>query len=100
MGMIGSNHVMRSFGQVLPATLVSLLRDTPLSDGKIEFAWNAAVGPAVQRATAVKLDGTTLIVDVTSTQWAREMKRSERVILTRLQALLGPDVVASIVVRQ
>jgi predicted nucleic acid-binding Zn ribbon protein len=91
---------MRSFGQVLPATLVSLLRDTPLSDGKIEFAWNAAVGPAVQRATAVKLDGTTLIVDVTSTQWAREMKRSERVILTRLQALLGPDVVASIVVRQ
>ena len=91
---------MRSFGQVLPATLVTLLRDTPLSNGKVEFAWNAAVGPAVQRATAVKLDGTTLIVDVTSAQWAREMKRSQRVILTRLQSLLGPDVVTAIVVRQ
>ena len=91
---------MRSFGQVLPATLVHLLRDTPLSNGKVEFAWNAAVGPAVQRATAVKLDGTTLIVDVTSAQWAREMKRSERVILTRLQSLLGADVITTIVVRQ
>jgi predicted nucleic acid-binding Zn ribbon protein len=91
---------MRSFGQVLPATLVHLLRDTPLSDGKVEFAWNAAVGPAVQRATAVKLDGTTLIVDVNSAQWAREMKRSERVILTRLQSLLGANVITTIVVRQ
>lgn len=85
---------------MLPATLVHLLRDTPLSDGKVEFAWNAAVGPAVQRATAVKLDGTTLIVDVNSAQWAREMKRSERVILTRLQSLLGANVITTIVVRQ
>jgi predicted nucleic acid-binding Zn ribbon protein len=91
---------MRSFGQVLPATLVHLLRDTPMSSGKMTFAWNAAVGPAVQRATAVKLDGTTLIVDVNSAQWAREMKRSERVILTRLQSLLGADVITTIVVRQ
>ena len=91
---------MRSFGQVLPATLVHLLRDTPLSNGKVEFAWNAAVGPAVQRATAVKLDGTTLIVDVATAQWAREMKRSERVILTRLQSLLGCEVITTIVVRQ
>ena len=91
---------MRSFSQVLPATLVHLLRDTPVSNGKVEFAWNAAVGPAVQRATAVKLDGTTLIVDVNSAQWAREMKRSQRVILTRLQSLLGSEVITSIVVRQ
>jgi predicted nucleic acid-binding Zn ribbon protein len=91
---------MRSFGEVLPATLVRLLRDTPLSSGKVAFAWNAAVGPAVQRATAVKLEGTTLIVEVTSVQWAREMKRSERVILTRLQALLGSDAITSLVVRQ
>lgn len=91
---------MRSFGQALPATLVHLLRDTPLSNGKVEFAWNASVGPAVQRATAVKLDGTTLIVDVTSAQWGREMKRSERVILTRLQSLLGSDVITNIIVRQ
>jgi predicted nucleic acid-binding Zn ribbon protein len=98
--MIGSNDVMRSFGQVLPATLVTLLRDTPMSNGKVEFAWNAAVGPAVQRATAVRLEGTTLMVDVTSAQWAKELKRSERVILTRLQSLLGPDVVTALAVRR
>jgi predicted nucleic acid-binding Zn ribbon protein len=90
---------MRSFGEVLPATLAQLLRDTPISAGKIDFAWKAAVGPAVERATAVKLEGTTLIVDVNSAQWAREMKRSERVILTRLQSLLGADVITTIVVR-
>ena len=90
---------MRSFGEVLPATLVQLLRDTPISAGKVDFAWKAAVGPAVERATAVKLEGTTLIVDVNSAQWAREMKRSERVILTRLQSLRGADVSTTIVVR-
>lgn len=90
---------MRSFGQVLPAALAQLLRDTPISAGKVDFAWKAAVGPAVERATAVKLEGTTLIVDVNSAQWAREMKRSERVILTRLQSLLGADVITTLVVR-
>jgi len=91
---------MQSFGQVLPATLVELLRDAPISNGKVEFAWRAAVGPATQRATAVKLDGTTLLVDVTSAQWAREIKRAHGTILSRLQQLLGSEAVTSIVVRQ
>jgi predicted nucleic acid-binding Zn ribbon protein len=91
---------MQSFGQVLPATLVQLLRDTPISSGKVDFAWNAAVGPAVQRATAVKLEGTVLRVDVSSAQWAREINRSGRMILTRLQSLLGSDAVTRIDVRR
>ncbi len=90
---------MRSFGQVLPGALMELLRDAPLSAGKVDFAWKAAVGPAFERATAVKLEGTVLIVDVSSAQWAREMKRSAGVILTRLHVLLGDDAVTSIQIR-
>jgi predicted nucleic acid-binding Zn ribbon protein len=92
--------MMRSLADALPGALAELLRDTPLSDGKVTFAWKAAVGPAFERATNVKLEGKVLIVEVTSAQWASEIKRSTRVILTRLQTLLGPDVVTSIVVRR
>ena len=78
---------------------MELLRTAPLSDGKVTFAWKAAVGPALERATAVKLDGATLIVETTGPQWTREIKRSTGVILTRLKTLLGEQTVQSIDVR-
>ena len=90
---------MRSLTSAIPGALAELLRDTPLSDGKVAFAWKAAVGPAFDRATAVKLEGTVLIIDASSAQWAREMKRSTGVILGRLQTLLGDAAVTSIKVR-
>jgi hypothetical protein len=40
-----------------------------------------------------------LIVEVSSAQWAREIKRSTRTILARLQLLLGDNTVKSITVR-
>ena len=45
---------MRPLTHALPGALAQLLRDTPLSDGKVGFAWRAAVGPAVERATKVE----------------------------------------------
>ena len=79
---------------------MELLRTTPLSDGKVSFAWRAAVGPAIERATAVKLEGDLLIVETTSLQWASEIQRSSGTILTRLEPLLGKDVVRRIFVRK
>ena len=76
-----------------------LLRDTPLSDGKVGFAWDAAVGPALARATNVKLQAGVLIVEATSAQWGLEVKRSAPVILERLQSLLGAGVVTTISIR-
>lgn len=76
-----------------------LLREMPLSDGKVAFAWNAAVGPALSRATRVKLEAGVLIVETTSAPWAREVRRSATVILKKLQTLLGEDVVRTITVR-
>jgi len=91
---------MRPLQHAIPGALLTLLRDTPLSDGKVGFAWRAAVGPAVQRATHVKLEGKVLLVDTTSAEWTREVSRSSPVILRRLQELLGADAVARIEVRR
>src|SRR6266851_1268146 len=90
---------MRPLMQAMPGALTELLRNAPLSDGKVSFAWRAAVGDAFDRATAVKLDGRVLIVETTSPQWAREIKRSSGTILTRLQKLLGDETVERIDVR-
>jgi hypothetical protein len=83
----------------MPGAITELLRAAPLSDGKVTFAWNAAVGPAVERVTSVKLERTVLIVETQSAQWSREIERSSAVILRRLQALLGADTVTTLRVR-
>ena len=84
----------------LPGALVELLRGSPLSDGKVAFAWTAAVGPAIERATRIKLDRRVLLVETDSAQWSREIMRSSPVILRRLQSLLGAEQVERIEVRR
>jgi predicted nucleic acid-binding Zn ribbon protein len=91
---------MHSVAHIIPSALLRLLQDTPLSNGKVGFAWRAAVGPALGRATHVKLEGRVLLVDTTSAQWSREVMRSSPVILNRLGELLGPRVVERIEVRR
>ena len=90
---------MEPVTSAVPGALAALLRSGPLSPGKVDFAWSAVVGPALQRATAVRLEQGILIVDAASAQWAREVTRSAGIILQRLQALLGADAVREISVR-
>ena len=90
---------MNPIGAVVPGAIVALLRDAPLSAGKVTFAWNAAVGPAVQKATAVHLENGVLMVDASSPQWTREVLRSTPIILRRMRQLLGEETVSSITVR-
>lgn len=87
--------------QVSAFVLGSILRRQPLSPAKVTFAWQAAAGAAVARATAVELraDGA-LEVRAASALWAREIERSRAVLLTRVRALLGEDIVTRIVVRE
>ena len=91
---------MRPLTSALPGALSELLKDAPLSPGKVSFAWRAAVGPALERETSVRLEAGTLIVDAASAQWAREVRRSSFMILNRLQTLLGAGVVTTISVRE
>ena len=90
---------MQPLTQALPGALAELLRDTPLSSGKVSFAWRAAVGTAVERVTSVYLEDRVLIVEPVDAAWAREITRSSPVILIRLQTLLGQEVVTRIQVR-
>jgi predicted nucleic acid-binding Zn ribbon protein len=66
----------------------------------VSFAWRAAVGPALERETSVRLVDGTLLVDAASRLWAREVTRSSPIILRRLQTLLGSDAVVGISVRK
>jgi hypothetical protein len=90
---------VRPLTHAIPGALIQLLSDTPLSDGKVAFAWRAAVGPALEHATRVKLEGGTLIIETTSAQWSREVMRSSSMILKRLQLLLGPGNIERIEMR-
>jgi Dna[CI] antecedent, DciA len=91
---------MRPLSHAVPAALAEILRAAPLSDGKVSFAWRAAVGPALERVTAVKLVQRMLIVETASAQWSQEIMRSSPLILRRLQHLLGASVVDTIEVRR
>jgi hypothetical protein len=79
--------------------MAALLRATPMSPGKLEFAWKSVVGPAMDRGTFVRLDGHRLLVDARTGAWAKEVTRSKHMILNRLQSLLGSDVVTELIVR-
>jgi hypothetical protein len=85
--------------QAIPRAVATLLRDTPMSPGKLAFAWKTAVGPAMDRGTFVRLDGRTLLVDAKTAAWAKEVSRSSTIILRRLQTLLGNEVINELNVR-
>jgi hypothetical protein len=90
---------VRPLTSAMRNAMVGIVRDAPLSQGKVEFAWNAVVGPAVQRATRVRLEKDTLIIEATNAQWAREVSRSASIILPRLQDYLGRSIVVGLSVR-
>lgn len=77
----------------MPDALAAVLRIAPLTPEKIAFAWRTAVGPSVDRATRVELDGRILRVRAKDAQWRREIEHSAGLIRSRLEALLGDDVV-------
>jgi Dna[CI] antecedent DciA-like protein len=91
---------MRPLSHVVPAAVAEILRAAPLSDGKVTFAWRAAVGPALERVTAVKLENRVLIVETAGPQWSREIMRSSAIILRRLRGFLGDGAVEKIEVRR
>jgi predicted nucleic acid-binding Zn ribbon protein len=90
---------MNPISSAVPGAIAAMLRTAPLSPGKVAFAWSTAVGPALQRATAVRLERGVLLVEATDRQWAREVARSTRVILARMQTLLGDEAITSIEIR-
>ena len=88
---------MEPLHRVLPAAVAAFIRDAPLSPGKIAVAWKTAVGPAIDRATAVRLaEEGVLEVRVADQHWRREIRRSTPLILDRLTAMLAPGTVTTL----
>jgi Dna[CI] antecedent DciA-like protein len=91
--------VMLAIKYAIPSAVAELMRNAPLSPGKVDFAWRMAVGPSLERATAVRLEQDVLIVETASAQWSAEVRRSTSVILARLQTFLGATAVKRVEVR-
>jgi hypothetical protein len=87
---------MQPVHSYLSGALASILRKAPLNADKVACAWRAAVGPAVDRATAVSLEGSVLRVCARDDAWRREVERSVDLLRTRLDVLLGPGIVRAI----
>jgi Dna[CI] antecedent DciA-like protein len=83
--------------RVIPAVLGEIIRKAPLCPEKVAFAWRSSVGAAVDRVTKVRLDNDRVLhVTAADSHWAREVRRSSHLILSRLKGLLGNDVVVKI----
>ena len=88
---------MVAAGRCTANALRTLLRDQPLTPGKISLAWRASVGLAVDGVTSVALDPEgALSVTAADPHWARELHRSRPLIAARLSRLLGDGVVKRI----
>ena len=92
--------VMNSLHSVVPRALTELFRHGPMSQGKLEVAWRVAVGDAICRVTAVRLQPDGIVeVQPADQRWNKELTRSSSIILTRLIGLLGTDSIRRIVVK-
>ncbi len=83
--------------QVLPAIIAEVVRKAPLTDDKVAFAWRITVGPALGKATSVRLgsDGT-LYVTADSKAWNDSLRASIGMIRSRLAHYLGEETVKRI----
>jgi hypothetical protein len=83
--------------KVMPAVLAEVIRKAPLTDEKVAFAWRLAVGPAVDKATTVRLSSNgTLHVRAESPAWIDAVRKSVGLIRSRLAHFLGEQAVKQI----
>lgn len=81
----------------MPAALAPAIRQAPLTPEKVTFAWRAASGAAIARATDVRLgDDGVLSVQASDPQWAKEVHRLRHDLVRQLEPWLGSGVVTKI----
>jgi hypothetical protein len=75
------------------SVLAGMLERQPMSPGKLQFAWRAAVGPALARAATLEMHDGRITAHASSLQWKKEIDRAKPMIVERLRMLLGRDAV-------
>jgi len=76
--------------------LAEVIRRQPASKARTDFAWQVAVGPALARVTTVTLTEGTLTVTARDERWLKEIARARKVILQKMQHLLGANAIRKI----
>jgi hypothetical protein len=91
------DRIVIKANQVMPAVVAEVVRKAPLTDEKVAFAWRLTVGPALGKATSVRLasDGT-LYVTSESPAWNDSIRASIGMIRSRLAHYLGESAVKRI----
>ena len=90
---------LTSVKDLLPVVLTRLARDTGRAK-QLKPVWDEAVGPTIARsAVPMSLEGTALVVGVTSQRWANELSKRELELRERLQQRIGKVVVTRLVFR-
>jgi predicted nucleic acid-binding Zn ribbon protein len=74
---------------ILSRLLPALLSRAPLTQEKLDFAWQTVVGASLARATRVRLHDGVLTVAADDARWTQEVERARTVVLERLRDLLG-----------
>ena len=82
---------------LVPGAVAEVVRKAPLTPEKVAFAWRLAVGPAVDKATRVRLaeDGT-LHVEADSQAWIDSIRSSIGVVRSRLAHFLGETTISRV----
>lgn len=81
----------------MPAVVAEIIRKAPLTDEKVVLAWRLAVGPAVAKATNVRLAASgTLYVKAEAPAWNDAIAKSFGLIRSRLAHYLGETAVKNI----
>ena len=84
---------MEHIQHLLHPVVAGILRQAPFSEEKLVCAWHMAVGAELARVSRVQVTAGVLKVTLDDGRWQQELERSRALILERLQAVLGPDVV-------
>lgn len=88
---------MIKVNQVMPAVVAEVIRKAPLTDEKVAFAWRLTVGPALAKATTVRLGSNGILyVKAESPAWSDAVGKSLGLIRSRLAHYLGDSAVQRI----
>ena len=90
---------MESLDATATRALSEMLAGQPTTPAKINFAWTVAAGASLARHATMSWTGDgALRLRAESDAWRREFVRAKPILAQRLAALLGPDVIRTIVI--
>ena len=89
---------MESLHRTATDALRALLDAQPATPAKVAFAWRMVAGATLARAGEPEWREGVLVVRARTEAWRRELRHARPVLTSRLQELVGPDVVKKIVI--